>query len=489
MFDSVAVSFVVYTVAIVGLGVYSARFSKQTAADFFLADRGLGAWVAAISSSASAESGWVTLGLVGMAYKTGIGAMWVVLGTFIAFLFNWFVLAWRLRSRAAEFDALTIPDVLAAPFRGWPALLIRIMGVLIILAMLTAYVAAQLNAAGKTFNGTFGWDYLTGVLVGAAIVLAYTVTGGFRAIAWTDVVQGTFMVITVTVLPAILIWKIGGPTVFWQQLSASADGATLTHPLGGRSGLALIGFLALWLGVPLGNPGQPHVLVRLMAVKDRNAVLRGGVISSLWVLLLFSGAVALGMAARVYFGEMADPEQTLPRVARDASIVPGFLGGMIIAAVLAAICSTADSQLLVSASAVSHDLIVRILKWDLPARTRMMLDRSAVILVGTVATVIAAAEVRSVFSFVLDYGWAGLGAGFGPALILSLLWRRTTGWGVLAGMIVGLTTAIVWKQFPALQAQCYNLVPAFAFSVVGIVVVSWLTAGENRSSRDLNAES
>ena len=476
MFDSVTISFIAYTLLIVGLGLYSARFSKRTAADFFLADRGLGAWVAAISSSASAESGWVTLGLVGMAYTTGIGALWVVVGTFAAFLFNWFVLAWRLRCRAAELEALTIPDVLASPFRGLPALLIRIIGVLIILAMLTAYVAAQLNAAGKTFNGTFGWSYLTGVMVGTAIVLVYTVTGGFRAIAWTDVLQGTFMVTTVTVLPGILIWKIGGPGAFWNGLSSLPDGVVLTDPFGGRSGLALIGFLALWLGVPLGNPGQPHVLVRLMAVKDKAAVLRGGVISSLWVLLLFSGAILLGMAARVYFGEMADPEQALPVIARDSSIVPGFLGGMIIAAVLAAICSTADSQLLVAASAVSHDLIMRIFKWDLSAKARMLLDRSAVILVGVVATLIAAAEVRSVFSFVLDYGWAGLGAGFGPALILSLLWRRTTGWGVFAGMVVGLTTAVVWKQFPALQAQCYNLVPAFAFSLVSIVVVSWLTA-------------
>ena len=475
MLDSVALSFVAYTLAIVGLGLYSARFSKGTAADFFLADRGLGAWVAAISSSASAESGWVTLGLVGMAYNTGIGALWVVLGTVVAFLFNWFVLAWRLRSRSAQLHALTVPDVLASPFRGLPALLIRLVGVLIILTMLTAYVAAQLNAAGKTFNGTFGWSYMTGVLVGAAIILIYTVTGGFRAIAWTDVVQGSFMVITVTLLPALLIWKIGGPGTFWHELTTTEDGATLADPFGGRTGLALVGFLALWLGVPLGNPGQPHVLVRLMAVKDKAAVLRGGVISSVWVLLLFSGAVVLGMAARVYFGEMADPEQTLPLIARDSSVVPGFLGGMIIAAVLAAICSTADSQLLVSASAVSHDLAVRIFKCNLPTRSKMLLDRSAVVLVGLVATLIAAAEVRSVFSFVLDYGWAGLGAGFGPALIFSLLWRRTTAWGVLGGMIVGLTTAIVWRQFPALQAQCYNLVPAVTLSALTVIVVSWLT--------------
>ena len=178
------------------------------------------------------------------------------------------------------------------------------------------------------------------------------------------------------------------------------------------------------------------------------------------------------MAARVYFGHLDDPEQILPIIARDPSIVPGFIGGMIVAAILAAICSTADSQLLVAASSVSHDLLVRVFKMNASLTTKMIIDRAAVVLIGTIATAIALVEVRSVFSFVLDYGWAGLGAGFGPALILRLCWRRTTGWGVLAGMIVGVATAVIWKQFPDLQAQVYNLVPAFALSMLTIIAVS-----------------
>jgi Na+/proline symporter len=289
------------------------------------------------------------------------------------------------------------------------------------------------------------------------------------------------MIVAMAVLPMILIWKIGGPHVFWTKIAADSASSTLTDPFAGKTGLALIGFLALWLGVPLGNPGQPHVLVRLMAVKDKRAVFRGGVVSSIWVLVLFTGAVMLGISARVYFGHLDDPEQTLPIIASDSNIVPGFLGGMIIAAMMAAICSTADSQLLVAASAVSHDLFVRVFRREATLAQRRILDRSAVLLVGTAATIIAATEARSVFSFVLDYGWAGLGAGFGPALIMSLLWRRTTGWGVLAGMTVGVTTAIVWKQFPELQNQVYNLVPAFLFSLVSIVIVSLLTSFDNAS--------
>lgn len=481
--DPVAVSFTLYTLAIVGLGLYSARFARETESDFFLAGRGLGPWVAALSSSASAESGWVTLGLVGMAYKTGIGALWIVLGTFVAFLVNWFVLAWRLREQSERSHALTLVDFLASPWQGIVGRLIRVVGVLVILSMLVAYVAAQLNAAGKTFEGIFDWDYRLGVVVGFGIIVVYTVTGGFRAIAWTDVVQATFMILTVLVLPILLIGQIGGPAEFWHALETDAENPNLLDPFAGRTGLALIGFLALWLGIPLGNAGQPHVLVRLMAIRDRSAVLRGGIISSLWVLLLFGGAVLLGMSARVYFHNgLADPEQTLMAIARDSSLIPGFVGGMIIAAVLAAICSTADSQLLVAASAISHDVVVRLCGVELSLRARRILDRSAVILLGLVALAIAIGEVRSVFSFVLDYGWAGLGAGFGPATISLLLWKRTTGWGLLTGMLVGVVTAILWRLLlPDLHQQLYNLVPAFALSSITIVIVS-LVAPSNHAA-------
>lgn len=471
----IAVSFLAYTLGIALLGIWSVRYSRRSEADYLLADRGLGAWVAGLSAAASAESGWVTLGLVGIAFKTGVGALWIVPGTVAAFLFNWFVLAPKLQKVSRETNALTIPDVLAARHRALPATLIRVAGVLIILSMLTAYVAAQLNAAGKTFHRTFEWDYRVGVLVGTAIILAYTVTGGFRAIAWTDVVQSVFMISAVTVVPALLIVKLGGPSEFWNRLSVMEPDGSLTDPLAGKAGLALVGFLALWLGIPLGNPGQPHMLVRLMAVKDRAAIRRGGIISSCWVLVLFTGAVLLGMAARAYFDKLDDPESALPTIAIDSDLIPGVIGGMLIAAILAAICSTADSQLLVSASAISHDVPVGVLSKKLSVIRKMLVDRAAVVLVGTVATAIALAKVRSVFSFVVDYGWAGLGAGFGPALIMSLLWKRTTGWGVFAGMVVGFSTAVIWRQFPDLHAQLYNLVPAFLFSLAATYVVSLCT--------------
>lgn len=284
-----SLSFLLYTTGIFAVGIYSARFSRRTSSDFFLADRGLGPWVAALSSSASAESGWVTLGLVGTAFNTGVGALWIVPGTVAAFVFNWLVLAPRLRRAAVQHGGLTIGDVLGQPYTGTPRTVIRVLSVLIILTMLTAYVAAQLNAAGKTFMGTFDWSYTAGVLCGAAIVLGYTITGGFRAVAWTDVVQAILMVTAVLVLPLVMVVHLGGFAELFDRLNAVDP--NLTGTVAGKAGLSLIGFLAVWLGIPLGNPGQPHILVRLMAVRDEVAIRRGAIISSVWVFLLFTVAI------------------------------------------------------------------------------------------------------------------------------------------------------------------------------------------------------
>jgi sodium/proline symporter len=385
----------------------------------------------------------------------------------LAFLFNWLVIANRLRHFAREQDAITLPDVLAARFSGKHALVIRGLAVIIILSMLSAYVAAQFNAAGKMFDSLLGWPYQGGVLAGTAIVLIYTISGGFRAVAWTDVIQALFMVGAMVILPLVLLVELGGVEAFWQQLNALEDAATLTHPLANKAGMALVGFLAVWLGIPLGYCGQPHVLVRFMATRDAAAVRRGAFISTTWVFLLFAGAVMLGVLARAYYGTLADPEMVLPLVATE--LLPGVISGVMIAAVLAAICSTADSQLLVSASAISHDLYIRLLGRHPDNRIIVRFNRLAVLLVGLTGMLVALGEVRVIFDFVL-YAWAGLGAAFGPALILILLWRRTSASGVIAGMAVGFVTAIVWRE--TLHDYLYELVPAFLLAFITVWLVS-----------------
>ena len=205
MFSMLAVSFILCTLVIAIVGLVSTRYAKATTADFLVADRGLGAWVAGLSAAASAESGWVTLGLVGFAFQTGIAAFWVVPGTVAAFLFNWFVLAPRLRRHAEKHDCLTLPDVLTSMFSGGIAKAIRLVAVVIILVMLIAYAAAQFNAAGKMFAASFGWSYASSVLIGVAFVLVYTLVGGFRAVAWTDVLQSIVMLATVIIVPLMLV--------------------------------------------------------------------------------------------------------------------------------------------------------------------------------------------------------------------------------------------------------------------------------------------
>ncbi len=484
--DWIAVSFLTYTAVVMLFGIWSARSSTKTSSDFFLADRGLGPWVAGLSAAASAESGWVTLGLVGVAYQTGLGVLWLAVGTVLAFLFNWMGTAPKLRQKSEARNAITIPDILAANHRGAVATAIRSIAVLIILAMLTAYVAAQLNAAGKAFQETFQWDYVFGVGTGAAIVLVYTLVGGFRAVAWTDVIQAMLMISAVILLPIIMIGMLGGFSEFWNLLVnlqeepitvgektlTLSDGATMTSFLAGKSGLAAIGFLAVWLGIPLGNFGQPHILVRVMATRDERAIRRACVISTIWVLILFSGAIVVGLSARVMFGSpIPDPERALPHAA--VELLPAPLAGLMIAAMVAAICSTADSQLLVTASAVSHDIYVKILGRRPTEKSRQLLNRLAVLLLAVIATAIAMSEVRAVFDFVL-YAWDGLGAAFGPALILTLLWKRTSGPGILCGMIVGVSTAVIWRE--TLHSHLYSLIPAFCLAFTTIVVVSLLTS-------------
>ncbi|MFQ5581856.1 MAG: sodium/proline symporter [Mariprofundaceae bacterium] len=468
--DSITVSFLAYTMVIFGFGVYAARFARRTSSDFFLAGRGLGPWLAGLSMSASAESGWVTLGLVGMAFHTGVGAFWVLPGTVAAIAFNWWVVGRRLRSVAAGQKAVTLPDVLAGPFSGRQARIIRAIAIVIILSMLTVYVAAQLTAAAKTFEATFGWPYFVGIAMGAAIVLIYTSLGGFRAVAWTDVLQATLMILAVTLLPWVLVTELGG--VDAMMFNLAAQDASLTHPLAEKAGLVLFGFFMLWLGIPFGYPGQPHVLVRYMAARDDRAILRGAVISNIWVFVLFFGAVLLGVAARAHYGELADAEKALPIVA--AELLPGWLAGMMIAAVMAAVCSTADSQLLVSASAISHDLLQGLFGKHVDERSLLAVHRAAVLLIGLAAASVAAAEPRVIFHFVL-YAWAGLGAAFGPALILLLFWKRTTAQGVAAGMITGVMTAVIWVETPALKLLCYEMIPAFLAAFIAVVMISWMT--------------
>ncbi len=484
----VIASFALYTSVIVLIGLYSARFARRSDEDFFLAGRSLGPWVGALSASASSESGWVTLGLVGIAFAHGVEAYWVIPGCLIGYLFNWFVVAGRMNYHARVLNAVTLPDFFAFNFRERVPVL-RIVSVIVIVVAMLAYVAAQLAAAGKAFDAAFGGlNYTLGVFLGAGIVLLYTVSGGFRAVCWTDFLQALLMVGTLIVFPIYLLASHGGYAFINQQLVNVA-------PEGGEAGdlldftrnvatPALIGFLlgSHALGINFGYPGMPHVLVRFMALRERKHARVGGVVAFVWGLFVYWGAVTIGLFARAMAAQhAADVEAGLTAatshwtnaivadgevglVVSAMHLLPGVLSGFVLAAVLAAICSTADSQLVVAASSAANDLYTRFLRKGEPG-AHPWVNRAFVAALGIVAVLLVFENRVNVYKTVLTYGWAMLGAAFGPQVILALLWRRASWAGCVAGMLVGFLIVIIWPS-------------VYSASVLGEVWPSWFENGQ-----------
>ena len=575
----VSIVFVSYLLLVMVVGVIAARYGR-TMEGFFLADRGLGSWVTAISSVASSESGWLVIGLVGMAYIWGVQAVWTVPGVLLGYVCNWYLVAPRLRAHSEQLGAITIPGFLAARFGDrWH--LIRMVGILIILFCMMFYVAAQFTATGKAFQKAFGASYgityTHGVWIGGLITIIYTLVGGFRAVSWTDLAQGLLMVFGLVVLPIVTVASIGGFGVLFSELEqvpprieaviTLSEGAAISQigveaepwqiapgvalrreplpedgyqfavaydpdratdaahlngdPLGGdailvpgdritlgsrtltfektiemvggrdmidvfggATGMGLLGWVVGLLGIGWGYPGQPHVLTRYMAARSRRVLRQGRLIAIIWGCLALFGAVILGLAARIAVPNLVDPEQAYPSLA--ISHLPPILGGILLAAIISAMMSTADSQLLVVASAVARDFIDKTLnlRRHLAAasveRSLVWITRATVLGIGVLALALALAEVRAVFWFVL-FAWSGMGAAFGPPILLALFWRRVNFWGALAGLSTGFLMTIWWKlslkaSFAAATGlDLYELVPAFALAFVMTWLVSLVT--------------
>lgn len=478
-------SFIAYTLAVVAVGVYSSRFAKQSDEDFFLAGRSLGKWVGALSASASSESGWVTLGLVGMGFVTGVQAYWMVPGCVLGYTFNWLVLAEPLRRRSAELGSLTLPDFFSQHFRERLPIL-RVLTVLVIVVAMMLYVSAQFAAAGKSFAAAFEPTITrrSGLLIGAAIVLFYTVSGGFRAACWTDLLQALLMLVVLVAFPIYALYGQGGLGTVLETLHAHDPELVAFMPE--KSGWALVGFLfsSSGLGINFGYPGQPHVLVRFMALKDKREARMGAIIAISWVALVLSGAVTAGMAVRALALGGTDWAQSLlggdgetALVMGSMHLLPGVLAGMALAAVLAAICSTADSQLVVAASAVANDIYAHLIAKK-PGQNHAWFNRLVVFGIGACAILMVIGKKVQVFDMVLDYGWAVLGAAFGPQLILVLLWRRATYVGCVGGMLTGFATPILWQELynkTHVGEEVYNLPVAFGLALLVNVVLSLLT--------------
>ena len=468
---SALAAFLGYLALVVLVGLYSARFSSAGIGEFFVGGRNMNRFVVALSAVVSGRSAWLLLGVTGMAYARGASAVWAVAGYIVVELALFVSYAPRLRRFSEAYDCITLPDFFAARFAERGSLL-RLTLVPIILIFMVSYVAAQFVAGGKAFSASFGIEPATGVALTAAIVLAYTVLGGFLAVSLTDMFQGIFMIVALVLLPLLAILDRGGLARVLAELTA-IDPA-LVDP--GAIGVgALVGFL----GIGLGSPGNPHILVRYMSIRDPEQLRASALIGTLWNVVMAWGALFVGLAGRVYFPLAealpgGDTENLYPLLARQQ--LHPLLLGMVIASIFAAIMSTADSQLLVAASSVVRDLYQKVLRRGrrLPPGRLVLLSRAVVAALVLVALALGLLAEELVFWLVL-FAWAGLGAALGPTSILALYWRGTSRAGVIAGLLTGTLTTIVWKLVPALSSRLYELVPAFALSLAATWAVSRLT--------------
>lgn len=430
---AILITLVVYKVALVAIGLASAR-STNDEADFFLGGRRLGPWVAAISASASSSSAWTLLGVCGAAYRWGLGSLWIFPGCVGGFVLNWYVLAPGLRRHSHRTGALTVTEVLAEPAGERLSRAITVLASCIVLVSLLTYVASQFQGAGKTFSDTFGMSMEASVLLGAGIVVLYTLLGGFWAVSITDTLQGFVMMLSAVVLPLAAVAEVGGVGALVDAVREVPGGgfASLTRDL--EAPLA-IGFIAGLLGIGLGYPGQPHVVTRFMALRDEGSVRRGRQVAVGWAVVVYAGMITLGLCARVLYPGLEDAEVSFLTATR--GLFPPVVAGVMIAAVLSAIMSTADSQLLVAASSVSHDL----------ARGRSdgaaMLSRSRWVVFGLSAASVLAALYGNpeIFSRVL-FAWAAMGNAFGPLLLVIVLVGPVPAPYRLAAMATGFTLSV-----------------------------------------------
>lgn len=467
-----------------------ASFMKKnnSSEDYFLGGRSLNGWVAAMSAQASDMSGWMLMGLPGSIYALGTGQVWIGIGLMLGTIANWVFIAGPLRKYTIKANnSLTLPMFFENRYRDEKRILLGISSVVIVI-FFVVYTASAFASGGKLFNSIFGMDYHIALVIGALVILIYTFMGGFLAVCSTDFIQGMLMLAAVLIVPIIALFVMG-PSNFAANLSSTGVDPSSYFDLFQENGtkisaVSIISSLA-W---GLGYCGMPHILVRFMAIKDEKELNKSKKVAIVWVILGLAFACFIGILGRAYLaaknGVLDDSEKVFIEMIKQLftdDISLAVLAGVFLAAILAAIMSTADSQLLVASSAISEDLFKGIFKKDASTSKVLSVGRIATVVVALVALVIAWNPDSSVMALVSD-AWAGFGAAFGPLVICSLFWKRTNIQGAVAGIVLGALTVIVWDYIPFVSGATignatglYSLVPGFAISLLGIIVVSLLT--------------
>lgn len=479
LFNSPLLGLVIYLVLIAGVAVWT--FGKNTTKDdFILGGRKLGAWVIALSERTAAESAWLILGLSGALYAVGMLEIWTVLGCVLGIIFYWITVARKLRVISETYGAITLPEYFFR-FCGKWGQHVRVISMLIICFFFSFYVAAQFIAAGKVLDATFGIDAHWGMLLAALVVIVYTMMGGFTAVCMTDVVQAVLMIITLVLMPIVgLIFINSEGLDVVTAMKATGQTASLTAGKTGWAGAAaIIGGLS-W---GLGYMGQPHLVTKFMAINNPDGIKIGRKVAITWTLLAYLGATLIGIVGitLVHNGILpandvtslgSDPERILPVLAN--FLFPAWIGGILIAGAVAAMMSTADSQLLIATSTIVEDFYSKVLKRRVTQKQLVLFSRVATVGVGLAGFNLACMSDDLIYD-VVSLAWAGLGASFGPAVLLSLHWKRMTGFGVLASMITGAVSTAAWKWIPGLDDIISVRFVSFALATAAAVVFSLLS--------------
>lgn len=470
------VTFAVYLIAMLVLGFIAYRMTSNLS-DYVLGGRSLGPGVAALSAGASDMSGWLLLGLPGAIYLSGLSELWIGVGLVAgAFLNWWFVAAPLRRATAMASDSLTIPDFLEHRF-GDRSRILRIISATVILIFFTLYISAGLVGGGLLFQSTFGMEYTTALIVGAVVIISYTFLGGFLAVSWTDFVQGILMFLTLLVVPMLAVVLIGG----WGEATSRITAVDPQHSVI-LKGMTFLGMISL-LAWGLGYFGQPHILARFMAMRSEKDVPRATLIGMSWMILALVGAIGTGYMGVAYFADAPIDAHETVLIELIGAIFNPWIAGVLMAAILAAIMSTIDSQLLVSASALTNDFYKGIVRPEASSQELVWVSRAAVIAVSLIAVLLALNPEAGVLDLV-SYAWGGFGAAFGPLILFSLYWSRMNRAGALAGMIVGAVTVIGWNQGSGGLLDVYELLPGFIFASIAIVVGSLATAEPSKEVSD-----
>lgn len=494
------ITIAIYMIAMVCIGVYYTKKNKSTD-DFYLGGRKLGPFVTAMSAEASDMSSWLLMGLPGVALATGIAeAFWTAAGLAIGTYLNWLIVAKRIRTYSEKVSANTIPDFFSNRFRDKSGML-TLAAAIIIIVFFVPYTASGFASVGKLFNSLFGVDYHVAMIVGATVIVAYTIGGGFLAASTTDFLQSIIMTIALIVVVVFGIFSVDGMSNVTGAVEDLPGYLSLTNLFNSETFTATsFSFLAIvsTLAWGLGYFGMPHILLRFMAIEDKNKLKTSRRVASIWVVISMGVAIFIGVIgyAMVNAGvvSLSDPERIIIEIAKLISThgwILAVVAGLIIAGILASIMSTSDSQLLAAASSVSENIVRRFIKKDINPKNNMIVARVTVAIISVVSVLFAWNPDSSVFKIV-SFAWAGFGAAFAPLVLFALFWKRTNKWGALAGIIAGGVSVIVWEYVitpigvkHGIDAlTIYELLPAFIIGCIAIVVVSLATKAPEQEILD-----